>query len=96
MEIALTVVSLIFVLVGVIFIFDARKITKNRFSIQDINEGTKYLKIFGFVISLYFIGDSFVNYDINNYLVNFFVHFIIGFIDAATMIIPGIRKLLNN
>ena len=45
---------------------------------------------FGFVISLYFIGDNFVNYDINNYLVNFFVHFLIGFIDAATMIIPGI------
>ena len=56
MEIALTVVSLIFVLVGVIFIFDARKITKNRFSIQDINEGTKYLKICGFIISLLGLG----------------------------------------
>jgi len=56
MEIAFTVLSLVFVLIGVIFIFDARKITKSRFSVQDINEGTKYLKIFGFIISILGLG----------------------------------------
>ena len=45
MEITLTILGLIFVLIGVVLIYDARKITKNRFSFQDINEGTKYLKI---------------------------------------------------
>ena len=42
MEITFTILSLIFVLIGVVFIYDARKITKSRFSFQDINEGTKY------------------------------------------------------
>lgn len=56
MEITLTIVGLIFALVGVVLIYDARKITKNRFSIQDINEGTKYLKVFGFILTLLGLG----------------------------------------
>jgi len=56
MEIILTIVGLVFVLIGVILIYDARKITKNRFSFQDINEGTKYLKIFGFILTILGLG----------------------------------------
>ena len=59
MEITLTILGLIFALVGVVLIYDARKITKNRFSIQDINEGTKYLKIFGFILTLLGMGIMF-------------------------------------
>lgn len=56
MDIACTLIGLLFVLVGVVFIYDARKITKSRFSFQDINEGTKYLKIFGVIITLLGLG----------------------------------------
>lgn len=56
MEITLTILGLIFVLIGVVLIYDARKITKNRFSFQDINEGTKYLKIFGFILTILGLG----------------------------------------
>ena len=52
MEIAFVIFGLIFVLMGVICIFDARKITTKWFSFQDINEGAKYLKIFGFSIAM--------------------------------------------
>lgn len=56
MEIALVLIGLIFVVVGVISIYDARKLTKKLFSFQDINEGTKSLKIFGFVITILGLG----------------------------------------
>lgn len=56
MEITLTIVGLVFVLIGAILIYDARKITKNRFSFQDINEGTKYMKIFGFILAILGLG----------------------------------------
>lgn len=52
MEIAFVLLGLIFVAIGVIFIYDARMLTKKLFSFQDINEGTKTLKIFGIIISL--------------------------------------------
>lgn len=52
MKIAFVLMGIIFVAIGVISIFDARKLTKKLFSFQDVNEGTKYLKIFGFVISI--------------------------------------------
>ena len=52
MEIAIVLLGLIFIVIGVICIYDARKLTKKLFSFQDINEGTKTLKIFGFVISI--------------------------------------------
>ena len=52
MKIAFVLMCIIFVAIGVISIFDARKLTKKLFSFQDVNEGTKYLKIFGFVISI--------------------------------------------
>lgn len=52
MKIAFVIIGIIFVAIGVISIYDARKLTKKLFSFQDLNEGTKYLKIFGLVISL--------------------------------------------
>lgn len=52
MEVALVLIGLIFSVMGVIFIYDARKLTKKLFSFQDINEGTKAVKIFGLVITL--------------------------------------------
>ena len=45
---------------------------------------------FIFVISLSFIGDSIFLYEINNPILKMLVYVLIGFIDAATMIIPGI------
>lgn len=52
MELVFTILGLIFTTIGIISIYDARKLTKKLFSFQDINEGTKALKIFGLVISL--------------------------------------------
>lgn len=59
MEVTLTLLGLIFALIGVVLIYDARKITKSRFSVQDINEGTKYLKILGFILTLLGLGIMF-------------------------------------
>ena len=46
MELVFTILGLIFTTIGIISIYDARKLTKKLFSFQDINEGTKALKIF--------------------------------------------------
>ena len=56
MKIAFVILGLIFVTIGVISIFDARKLTKKLFSFQDINEGTKALKIFGLIIAVLGLG----------------------------------------
>lgn len=56
MKITFVILGLIFVLIGVVCVYDARKITKELFSFQDINEGTKALKIFGFLIALLGMG----------------------------------------
>lgn len=56
MKITFVILGLIFVLIGVVCVYDARKITKKLFSFQDINEGTKALKIFGFLIALLGMG----------------------------------------
>ena len=52
MKIAFVLLGLIFITIGVICIYDARMLTKKLFSFQDINEGTKTLKVFGFIISV--------------------------------------------
>ena len=52
MKIFFVILGVIFVAIGVICIYDGRKLTKKLFSFQDINEGTKYMKIFGLVITL--------------------------------------------
>lgn len=56
MKIAFVLIGIIFVLVGVVSIYDARKITIKFFSFQDVNEGAKTLKIFGFVIAILGLG----------------------------------------
>ena len=46
------IISLILVMVGVICIYDARKLTQKYFSFYDQNEGSKWFKIGGFFISI--------------------------------------------
>lgn len=45
-------ISFIVIMLGVIMIFDARKLTKKWFSFHDQNEGSKWLKIGGFVLAI--------------------------------------------
>ena len=56
MKIVFAILGLIFVMIGVVSIYDARKITKKLFSFQDINEGTKTLKILGFFMAILGLG----------------------------------------
>ena len=51
-KIILIIIGLIIALIGVIFIFDARIITKKMFSFGDQNDGTIGLKILGFLVSI--------------------------------------------
>lgn len=52
LEIVIRLIGYILIAIGVVCIFDARKITKKRFSFGDRNEGTKVLKVVGFVVSI--------------------------------------------
>lgn len=52
LEIIIRIIGYILLAIGVVLIFDARKITKNRFSFGDRNESTKILKVVGFIISI--------------------------------------------
>ena len=63
MELVFTILGLIFTTIGIISIYDARKLTKKLFSFQDINEGTKSLKIFGLVISLIGLSIVFITFN---------------------------------
>lgn len=49
-------IGIIILTIGVTLIYDARPITKKRFSFGDQNEGTKGLKIIGFIMGI--IGSS--------------------------------------
>ena len=44
------IISFILMAISAIMIFDARKITSERFSFSDQNNGTKWMKIGGFLI----------------------------------------------
>ena len=48
--IVLKLIALIFVLIGVIFIYDARLLCQRWFGFGDQNEATSGLKILGFII----------------------------------------------
>lgn len=50
LKLVLKIVGLILVLIGTIFIFDARIIVKKLFSFGDQNEGALGMKIIGFFI----------------------------------------------
>ena len=47
-----TLLATILIMLGVIAIYDARKITEKWFSFSDKNEGVKWLKIGGFIVSI--------------------------------------------
>ena len=51
-EIIIILLGIIVSTVGVVMIYDARTIAKNRFSKNEINEITKMLKIVGFIVAL--------------------------------------------
>ena len=63
MELVFTILGQIFTTIGIISIYDARKLTKKLFSFQDINEGTKALKIFGLIISLIGLSIVFITFN---------------------------------
>ena len=46
------IVGTIIVMIGIILIYDARQITKKRFSFSDQNGATLAFKIIGFIISI--------------------------------------------
>lgn len=45
-------IGFILMMLGVIMIYDARKLTKKWFSFGDRNEGVKWLKIGGFLVAV--------------------------------------------
>lgn len=47
-----SIVGFILMMIGVILIYDARKLTEKWFSFGDKNEGSKWLKIGGFLFSI--------------------------------------------
>ena len=52
MEIVLVIIGLILAAIGVTLIYSARNMTKKWFSFGDQNEGVKWIKVIGFVISM--------------------------------------------
>lgn len=52
MDLFLRILGAVFVLIGIILIYDARPITKKFFSFGDQNEGTLGLKMFGFIFTV--------------------------------------------
>lgn len=50
MDLFLRMLGAVFVLIGIILIYDARPITKKFFSFGDQNEGSSGLKILGFIV----------------------------------------------
>ena len=49
-KLIITIVALLIMMLGIIMIYDARKLTKKWFSFHDKNEGSKWFKIGGFVL----------------------------------------------
>ena len=52
LQIIIKIISILMVLAGVVMIYDARKLTKKWFGFNDQNEGSKWFKIGGFVLSI--------------------------------------------
>ena len=51
-QIILIILGLLLTTLGVVSIFDARRLTKKLFSFGDQNEGSMGLKIMGFIIAM--------------------------------------------
>lgn len=52
MEIVLKLIGVIIIAIGIIFVYDARRITNKFFSTSDTNTATRNLKIVGFIVVL--------------------------------------------
>ena len=52
MSLFLDIVGSIFVLIGIVLVYDARPITKKFFSFGDQNEGALGLKMIGFIFTV--------------------------------------------
>ena len=52
MRLFLDIVGAIFVLIGIVLVYDARPITKKFFSFGDQNEGALGLKMIGFIFTV--------------------------------------------
>lgn len=52
MNLVLKMIGAIFVLIGIILVYDARPITKKFFGFGDQNEGALGLKMFGFIFTV--------------------------------------------
>ncbi len=52
LQIIVKLIGLLFVLFGVILIYNARTVTKKFFSFGDQNDATKGLKMIGFIIAI--------------------------------------------
>lgn len=46
------IIALLLVMIGIIMIYDARKLSKKWFSFNDQNEGSKWFKIGGFLLAI--------------------------------------------
>lgn len=51
-NIIMKIVTLALILIGIVFIYDARTLTKRFFSFGDQNEGASGLKFLGFILSI--------------------------------------------
>lgn len=51
-NIVIKIIGLIIIALGVIMIYDARKLSKKWFSFGDRNDSTRTLKIVGFIIAI--------------------------------------------
>ncbi len=52
MEIILKLIGVIIIALGIICVYDARKLTKRFFSTSDTNTATKTMKIVGFIVAI--------------------------------------------
>lgn len=52
LKILIQIISLIVVTIGIVMIYDARKISKRWFSFGDRNSSVKILKIVGFILAI--------------------------------------------
>lgn len=51
-DIVLKLIGLVILAIGVVCVYDARKITKKFFSSSKINETTRSVKVVGFIVSV--------------------------------------------
>ena len=52
LNIILNIIGLLFLLIGVIMVYDARILTRNLFSFGDQNEASSGFKILGFILCI--------------------------------------------